>query len=257
MPFTLAHPAVLFPLLKKNQYFSATALVVGSMVPDIEFIAQMHQSSNCAHHFPGIFLINIPLGIMVCFLFHAFVKKGLIENLPIWFRSRFQFSLRMDWIQYALENKLVVVSSLAVGILSHIALDAFTHEIGFFVQMLPILKNNILVFNNSMPIYHFLQIISSVIGLTGLLQFIWKLPNDKQVSSKSSPGYWLSFLLLVVMLIIVRFEFLPLNNEFWDVVLAIMGIGMYSLILCSSFHSLLRHILMKVERLLYSQKSQA
>ena len=235
MPFTLAHPAVLFPLLKQHKYVSATALIVGSMVPDVDFIAQMQESSTYSHQFPGVFLINFPLGILLCWLFHAVIKYFLIPNIPNGLHARFQFIMEFNWLSYAKKNKLIVLTSLGIGIASHLAWDAFTHSDGIFVSNWPSLSSPINFLNREMPIYHVLQIISSVIGLSALIYVTWRLPKVTIVHSVSVQ-YWFSFGLLVLLLSLMRFVLLDFNNGFWDVVLGVMGIGLYAVILNSFFH---------------------
>ena len=241
MPFTLAHPAILFPLMKWNKYFSATALIIGSMVPDVEFIAQLQESSTYSHHFPGIFFINIPLGLLLCWFFHNYIKCGFINNLPSWFQSRLQFMLALDWNAYFKENIMVVLSSLCIGVASHLAWDAFTHDIGLFVNLWPALKSSILCLNREMPVYHLLQIISSVLGLLTMLYVVWKLPVNYLSTKKISTRYWMVFSLFVAILAVMRFYLLSFNNGFWDVVLAFMGIGMYAVILNSLYHLIWPH----------------
>ena len=51
-----------------------------------------------------------------------------------------------------------------------------------------------------------------------------------------SVQYWFSFGLLVLLLSLMRFVLLDFNNGFWDVVLGVMGIGLYAVILNSFFH---------------------
>ncbi len=50
MPFTFSHPAIVLPFLKKK-HFSATALVVGTMSPDLEYFFRMKIQSEISHTF--------------------------------------------------------------------------------------------------------------------------------------------------------------------------------------------------------------
>ncbi len=245
MPFTLAHPAILFPLAKKSRYFSGTALFIGSIVPDVEFIAQMHEGTTYSHHFPGIFLINIPLGLLLCWFFHSMVKQSLISNMPSSLQERFQFMLDLDWPAYFKSNKKIVLASLCIGIISHFAWDAFTHQNFGLLQIIPWLGRDVFFIWDTMPVYHTLQIISSVLGLVGLCYAVWRLPSSTSKTGFINYSYWLSFALFFVVMAFFRFHILPLNNGFWDVVLALMGISMYATGLNSLCHSLLPHRLMK------------
>jgi len=238
MPFTLAHPAVLFPILKRSKYFSGTALIIGSMVPDVEFIAQMEKISTYSHSFPGALLFNIPVGLFLCWLFHAIIKYFLISNSPVFLQSRLQFIMEMDWLQYAKENKIVVFYSLLIGIASHLVWDAFTHDTGFFISILPSLKSNITFLNREMPIFHSLQIISSVLGLLAVAYLVWRLPKVQLSHHEISWNFWISFGLVILILSLVRFYLVDFRNGFWDVVIAFMGIAMYAIIINSFCHLL-------------------
>ncbi len=237
MPFTFAHPAIILPLTKRSHFFSSTALIIGSMVPDLEFIAQLQRGSSWSHHTPGIFLFNIPFGLFLCWFFHSYLKYALIQNLPLYFRSRFQFCLELNWSSYFRKNFLKIFVSLLIGIASHLAWDAFTHSNGVFVELWPSLAAEVFFLDRVMPIYHMLQIISSLLGLFILAYAVVKLPSTSLKEENASKTYWYSFGAIFVLIVIVRFGLIQFNNGFWDVVLGIMGISMYSLFINSLFHS--------------------
>lgn len=90
MPFTFSHPAILLPFLK-NKKLSATALIVGSTSPDLEYFFRMRMQSEISHTFSGIFLIDFPLGFIVMFVFHEIIKKPLIENAPLFSKKDWGF----------------------------------------------------------------------------------------------------------------------------------------------------------------------
>jgi len=238
MPFTLAHPSILFPFLRKSSRLSATALIIGSMMPDVEFIGQLEQSNNYAHHLPGLFLFNIPVGLLLCFAFQRYVKVNLIYHLPAFLRERFHFALHNDWLAYAKKNRLWLLLSLLIGIFSHVLWDAFTHENKFVLNIIPSLAGNVSIFNRVMPIYHLLQIVSSVFGLIILLGVVLKLPRKETEIDFHSKIYWLRFFVLALALGIIRFVFLDFNNTFWDIVVGIMGIGLYAGLINSLYYSL-------------------
>lgn len=121
MPFTFSHPAIVLPFLK-NKNLSATALVAGSISPDLEYFFRMQMQSEISHTFLGIFLIDFPLGFIVIFTFHIIIKKSLIANLPYFFQSRMQLLRNSNWLQYFKNNILVVILSFFLGTLSHIFL---------------------------------------------------------------------------------------------------------------------------------------
>ena len=81
MPFTFSHPAIILPLnYLSKKWFSITGLVIGSLSPDFEYFIRMKIESNYSHTFWGIFYFDLPLGIMLTFIFHNIVKNELFEN---------------------------------------------------------------------------------------------------------------------------------------------------------------------------------
>src|SRR5690348_4996229 len=146
MPFTPAHPAIVLPFLKAR-YVSATALVMGSMAPDFEYFFKLSVHSHHSHTLAGIFYFNIPVVILLSFLFHRVVKKNLIENLPPRLQRSFHDVLMLDFKRYFAEHYVVFIISAVLGAASHIFWDAFTHENGFFVQELSVYDGTVVPYD--------------------------------------------------------------------------------------------------------------
>ena len=80
MPFTLAHPAAVF--FFKNKKFNLTALILGSMAPDFIYFLNFRPYGNLGHQILGFFILNLPLCILLAYIFHNFIKSPLISHLP-------------------------------------------------------------------------------------------------------------------------------------------------------------------------------
>ena len=132
MPFTFSHSCVVLPFLR-NKKLSATALIVGTMSPDLEYFFRMKIKSDYSHTFQGIFLIDFPLALVVMFLFHQWIKRPLIDNLPSFFQERFQELKKSDWIFYFKNNFIKIVYSFLLGTLTHLLWDSMTHWNGIMV----------------------------------------------------------------------------------------------------------------------------
>lgn len=82
MPFTFCHPAIILPLTKiSRNRLSATGLIIGSMSPDFEYFIKMRLESVHGHSFSGLFYFNLPLTLLLVFVFHLLVRDALILNL--------------------------------------------------------------------------------------------------------------------------------------------------------------------------------
>lgn len=236
MPFTFAHPAIFIPLEKKlNRKLSITGLVIGSMVPDFEFFLKMRTGENIGHHWYGIFLFDIPLAIVMCYLFHFLLKEMIINNSPDWFYQRLSKWVNFDWNNYLKQNKLIVFSSIVLGIFSHLFLDAFTHEDGFFVEQISFLKSDLIVFGIHTNTYMLLQISESILGLYLVFQFVRCMPVNTKYRYKTDELIWLPTAILTFSFFILRLLLMPQYMKFWDLFMALMGSLIYSFLLIGLF----------------------
>ncbi len=236
MPFTFSHPALILPITKTNTRFSTTAIIIGSIVPDFEFFFQMREVPNIGHHILGFFVFDIPLAIIFCYLFHNVLRDPLIENLPTYFQKKCAKIYSFDWNAYASKNFFLFLSSLILGILSHLLIDEFTHHDGQLVVLLPILKTNIYLASKPFQVFYLLQIILSVFGLVSLFQIIVKSSNQTLSNHKigrNNKWYWLIFAILFFGTLTLRIWFFPQYNNFWSLVMAFFGCLSYTWIITS------------------------
>ena len=62
MPFTIAHAAAALPLRKTRLVLSA--LVIGTMVPDLQYFLRMAPDDRYGHSLRGALLLSLPLGLL-------------------------------------------------------------------------------------------------------------------------------------------------------------------------------------------------
>ncbi|KKO89634.1 MULTISPECIES: DUF4184 family protein [Sphingobacterium] len=234
MPFTFAHPALILPFRKINRrYLSFTGLVVGSMVPDFEFFFKMRTGPNIGHHFPGFFFLDIPLALILCFIFHEFVKGPLYSNVPLFLQKRLKKYASFKWGNYAVENPFVVLFSVTLGIATHVFWDAFTHDDGFFVERFHVLNATIFFLNAKFPVYAILQVIFSLFGLVVVCNCIRKIPKDENQMAEGYIKYWSLIALFTLLFFVMRSLILSHYNTFWDLFMGLMGSLIYAMILVS------------------------
>jgi len=232
MPFTFSHPALILPFQKiGKRYVSFTGLVMGSMIPDFEFFFKMRTGPNIGHHFPGAFFLNIPLALILCFIFHEFVKRPLFYNVPFFLKARLVKYVSFNWYQYAIKNTFVIVSSITFGISTHLFWDAFTHDDGFFVERIRFLSVQVSFFNYTFPMYAILQVIFSIVGLIAVGSCIWKMPKIKRlVPQGENSRYWALIGALSVLFFVIRSLLLSNYTTFWDNFMGLMGSLIYAII---------------------------
>jgi hypothetical protein len=229
MPFTPAHPAIVLPFLKlKPERISATALVIGSIAPDFEYFFKMSVNGEYSHTLLGIFYFNIPVAILMSLLFHEVVKRNLIANLPVFFQYRFQPMQSLNFKEHFKRYYWVVIISAALGSLSHIFWDAFTHNDGFFAQRISLYKQVVIPFDGvRYPLFYGLQHISTYVGLTLVLTYIVLMKPEKN-SPVYQPTllYWLLVGVIASGIVSLRYYFatqgLDLGNFVVSAVSAIL-----------------------------------
>ena len=205
MPFTFSHPAIVLPLTYfPRKWYSLTGLVIGSLTPDFEYFLRMKVKSNYSHTLSGVFWFDLPLGILLAFIFHYIVRNKLFDNLPKFLKSRFFVFKDFEWNKYFKKNWFVVIGSIIGGALSHIFWDSFTHESGFFVQSIPSLKNKIDFLGIQLPIFKILQHGSTIIGGLVIIYAILKLLKDNNILTNFSLKYWSMLVVLTLLIISAR-----------------------------------------------------
>lgn len=210
MPFTPAHSAIVLPFLRiRPDRASATGLVIGSIAPDFEYFFKMSVSGQYSHTLPGILYFDIPVTIVVAFLFHQVIKQNLISNLPAFLQHRFLEIQKLDFKNYFKKHYWVVIISAGAGSFSHIFWDAFTHNDGFFAQRISWYKHVVIPFEGvRYPLFYGLQQISTYAGLTILVIYILLIKPQKQMPvSKPSVVYWLIVILISGLILFLRFFF--------------------------------------------------
>jgi len=234
MPFTFSHPAIVLPAtILPKRFYSLTGLIIGSMTPDFEYFIRMKGLSIYSHNLPGILWFDLPLGILLAFIYHGIVRDAFIANLPNVLKVRLSKFCRFNWMEYAKKNWLVVIISLVVGAASHIFWDNFTHDNGFFVKYLPILQHHIWIHGFPVPIYFLCQHLSTVIGGILVLYYIFQLPKDEQYKSSFDVNYWV--IICVISLIIIVFKILTGFNyrSFDQSIVTLIASGLISLTVTS------------------------
>lgn len=192
MAFPLSHPAVVLPLtLLPKRYFSATGLIIGSLVPDFEYLLRMDTKAIYANQWPSLLLFNPLIGILLAFIFHQLIRKSLILNLPALLRKRFSRFSDFSWVSYFGKHWGVVIISLFLGIASHLAWDSLdlSHSNGHVFRALYAWTSGFVPEGLRIPFIRIIQHLPSIAGLLLIVLFIWKMPASSITEAKILP-YW-------------------------------------------------------------------
>ncbi len=174
MPFTVSHAAVVLPfsrLLARWRLLSAA--VIGSMVPDFGLFLPWRVPRGDSHSVVALFTFCLPLGLAAYWIFQYAIKTPLFELLPEgayarWrpFSSRASIGNVRQWI--------LASCGVVGGAVSHLVLDAFSHEGARGVRMLPMLDDTIVEYGG-----HYLRGVRliqdgfSLLGLGAIAALMW------------------------------------------------------------------------------------
>jgi hypothetical protein len=174
VPFTFSHPAIVLPLINRRwNFFSSTGLIIGSIIPDFESFIRFDERKLYSHTWLGIFWFDLPLAVLMAFLFHNIVRDPLIKNLPGALGDKFANIIGFKWNTFFKSHFLVVIRSMLIGITTHLVWDAFTH---LNLSNPDVNATKVLIFNTYLP--SLLQDISSIAGLIIVAWYITRMPDQ-------------------------------------------------------------------------------
>lgn len=165
---------------------------------------RMKIKSNYSHTIDGLFWFDLPLGLLLAFIFHDIVRNSLFDNLLTFFNSRFSAFRHFDWNKHFKQNWFVVLISILIGAASHLLWDSFTHENGYFVQTIPMLKSTANIMGREVPLLKILQHSSTIIGGLVIAFAIYRLPNDIKTTANFNIKFWTIFAGFTVTIIAIR-----------------------------------------------------
>lgn len=199
MPFTLAHPAAVLPLIRRP--FVASALVAGAVAPDLLYldvlyrIATQHINGNftltLTHKFTSAFWLDPLLALLLLAVFHLVLKRPLAALAPPALAARLPASYRLSigW----------VLVSVVVGALTHVIWDSFTHWDGYFVRHFPGFFGAQVT--GAWDVSRVLQYVSTVGGCVILAVWLyrWYRRTPAVATSRDRVPAWVRYLVLAAL----------------------------------------------------------
>jgi Domain of unknown function (DUF4184) len=170
VPFTLAHAAAALPFRRTR--LVPSALVAGCFAPDFEYFLRLAPGGGFGHTWLGMFALDLPLTLVVLWLFHTYMKEPFLILLPIGFKQRLKVGTNIFRHWRPAQQALIAISIL-VGAATHILWDSFTHP-----TFWPYRHWNLMSRTLSLPIvgeiqfYKLFQHGSTLIGVTLLLLWL-------------------------------------------------------------------------------------
>lgn len=162
MPFTVAHAAAAAPLWHlSRRRLVLSALVVGAMAPDFEYLVHLSARRTIGHTLLGLVVLCVPLSMAALVLWHRLIAPAWAPLLGRAASQPFAF-----WPGPRLA---AIAASALLGSLSHVVWDAFTHEHGLVVRHAGVLAAT--VPGTGVHVYTLLQYASSAAGAVVLARW--------------------------------------------------------------------------------------
>jgi hypothetical protein len=141
MPFTISHAAVVLPFSRVlARWRLLSAVVIGSMVPDFGLFFPWRLQRFETHSTAALATFCLPVGLVTYWLFQYLIKEPVLEVLPEGAYARWQpFSSAADFS--SLRQWIFAACGVLAGAVTHLVLDAFTHENARGVRMIPWLED--------------------------------------------------------------------------------------------------------------------
>ncbi|WP_144122490.1 DUF4184 family protein [Catellatospora sichuanensis] len=182
MPFTAGHPAAVLPLVRSG--LPASALVIGTITPDLPMMLPIPDVVHFAHTPLGLVTVDLILGTIAFVLWQVFFGPAAMALAPRAVASRIPEDVprglafhRAHWDRVAR-----VLAAVLTGAATHLIWDGVTHDWMWGPQYIPWLASQ----HGSLTGWQWVQRFSDVAGtaiVAGWLIAWWhRAPKRAEVS---------------------------------------------------------------------------
>jgi Domain of unknown function (DUF4184) len=176
MPFTLAHAVVALPFRRSR--LPAAGVAAGAMVPDLPLYAPVGATYETTHAVWAAPTVDVLLGLLLLVLWGVVLRPALLAVLPPPIAARWGRDALRPVVPRPTPALLVAV---AIGALTHVVWDAFTHPGRWGTVLVPVLRQTFL----GVPVASWCQYASSVLGL--LVLALWGLRRVQRMAPGATP----------------------------------------------------------------------
>ena len=185
MPFTPSHVAAALPFLRTP--LLPTAVVMGTIAPDIPYYLPLPVSRELTHSLLGLVTVDLVLAVVGAALWWLVLRASIIDLLPRTIGTRIPAVGRWDWRPSSWAwplTAVVLLLSALVGGATHLLWDSFTHP-GWVADHLSVLRIQL----GPLLVEKWLQHASTVTGLAILAA--WAVIRLR--AAEADPDRWCQF----------------------------------------------------------------
>lgn len=185
MPVTLAHPAAVLPL--RGLGLPLSAMVIGSMAPDLPVLWRTWSLYDFTHSLLGIVSLDLAVTVVLLAFWDRWGRDALVDTAPALARDRLPGRARLGRRAW-----LLVPLAAVLGSLTHVAWDAFTHQGRWGVRHVAWLQDT----HGPLPGQQWAQFGSGVLGLLvvggALIRYVARSPRHasrpRRLPAATLPG---------------------------------------------------------------------
>ena len=184
MPFTLAHPAAVLPLMHRGRTQEGlvdSALVFGAMAPDVPYFAGAFPLGNLAHSWPAIPTLDLAMTLALTGVWHRVLRAPLVGLLPPRWAAAAEELTAPQGRRITFSSAAWFALSAIIGTVTHVAWDGFTHPGRFGVRLIPPLHTARIL---GEPPYVLLQYGCSALGVAAL--GLWTIREMRRIAQSGT-----------------------------------------------------------------------
>jgi Domain of unknown function (DUF4184) len=189
MPLTPSHAAAA-PLLQRivrplGITLPMSALVVGTMAPDFEYLIRLSPGGGEWHTRVGLLVYCLPAGFATWLIFRTVIGPTLLRLLPPGLGAAAHATVAPGPTRRLIPGAL---AAIAIGALSHDLWDSFTHRDGWMARQLPWLTHRVQLGPHEWVRYFsILQYVSSVLGAVAVAAMLWHWVAKQPKAARQIP----------------------------------------------------------------------
>jgi len=173
MPATFSHPIAVYPFRKWKGWEGLwSALIVGSISPDLLYLYQGINNKHYGHSWVGLFTFSLPAALLTLWMWHRVMKRPLLRLLPprdqqvlLPLCGEFRFGPPARFAR--------IVATILFAELIHVLLDGATHEKGIFAKHIPWLNRTIVGLPSQHVWLRTTDVLYLFVSLFGALALWW------------------------------------------------------------------------------------
>ena len=197
MPFTPSHVVAILPFVRTP--LAPAALAIGAITPDLPYFLPLWVDRDLSHSLFGLVTLDLLVGAITFALWLLVLRAPALDYSPAWLRERIDAQPRWR-VRGPVISGLLAVAALELGMLTHLALDSFTHEGGFLAVIAPWTNTEVGPFSIANIIHAIVSVLTTVILALWVRRWAGRTPRSPRASRLGAAerrGTWIGLVAVI------------------------------------------------------------